>query len=163
MLMPDVREFFSRKVEPFRGTCRIDSCDLSCSEPWQSIPIKNENQQYSKESVMNRLSVISAMVLAASVISTQAVYAAPTSIHTPVNAIYSNAKMVNFTLRNDSSAPLKVMVGNNEMTLQPGKPVNVKLATGQTIVAEETTASNQAGAVLATAIPGLDGATVSVR
>jgi hypothetical protein len=112
---------------------------------------------------MNRLSVISAMVLAASVVSSQAVYAASSPVHTPVNAIYSNAKMVNFTLRNDSSAPLKVKVGDNEMTLLPGKPVNVKLATGQTIVAVEATANNQAGAVLATAIPGLDGATVSVR
>ena len=112
---------------------------------------------------MNCKSVISAMVLAASVVSTQAVYAASTSVHTPVNAIYSNAKMVKFTLRNDSSAPLKVKVGDTEMTLQQGKPVDVKLATGQQIIAVETTATNQAGAVLATAIPGLDGATVSVR
>ena len=112
---------------------------------------------------MNRLSVISAMVLAASVVSTQAVYAASTPVHTPVNAIYSNAKMVSFTLRNDSTAPMKVKVGENEMTLQPGKPVSVKLATGQQIVAVETTATNQAGAVLATAIPGLDGATISVK
>jgi hypothetical protein len=116
-----------------------------------------------KENVMNPKSVMSVMVMAASLVSASAVYAAPTSVHTPVNAIYSNVKMVNFTLRNDSSAPLKVKVGDNEMTLLPGKPVSVKLATGQQIVAVETTASNQAGAVLATAIPGLDGATVSVR
>jgi len=112
---------------------------------------------------MNRRSVFGVMVMAATLVSAQAVYAAPTAVHSPVNAIYSNAKLVKFTLRNDSSAPLKLKVGDNEMTLLPGKPVDVKLATGQQIVAVETTATNQAGTVLATAMPGMDGATVSVR
>ena len=112
---------------------------------------------------MNRQSVLGVLVMAATLVSAQAVYAAPTAVHTPVNAIYAKVKIVKFSLRNVSSAPLKVKVGDNEMTLLPGKPVSVKLATGQQIVAVETTASNQAGAVLATAIPGLDGATVSVR
>ena len=113
--------------------------------------------------LMNRRSVMGVMVMAASLVSTQAVYAASTAVHTPVNAIYVNAKMVTFTLRNDSSAPLKVKVGDNEMTLKPGTPVTVKLSVGQQIVAVEDTAQNKAGAVLATAITGLDGATVSVH
>ena len=112
---------------------------------------------------MNRRSVMGVMVMAAVLVSTQAVYAAPTAVHTPVNAIYSNVKMVKFTLRNDSSAPLKLKVGDAEMTLEPGKPVNVQLAVGQQIVAEETTATNRAGAVLATAMAELNGATISVR
>jgi hypothetical protein len=113
--------------------------------------------------LMNRRSVMGVMVMAASLVSAQAVYAAPTAVRVPVNAIYSNVKMVKFTLRNDSSAPLKVKVGDNEMTLQPGAPVSVSLSVGQQIVAVETTAANKAGDVLATAIVGLSGATVSVR
>jgi len=114
---------------------------------------------------MNRKSVMSVMVMAASLVSASAVYAAPAAVRTPVNAIYSNThgKLVKFSLRNDSSAPLKLMVGDKEMTLAPGKPVAVELASGQKIVAEETTATNKAGDVLATAFDGLNGATVSVR
>jgi hypothetical protein len=114
---------------------------------------------------MNRKSVMSVMVMAASLVSASAVYAAPASVRTPVNAIYSNAngKLVKFSLRNDSSVPLKLKVGDQEMTLAPGKPVDVKLAVGQTVIAEETTATNKAGDVLATAFDGLNGATVSVR
>jgi len=114
---------------------------------------------------MNRKSVMSVMVMAASLVSASAVYAAPAAVRTPVNAIYSNThgKLVKFSLRNDSSAPLKLMVGDKEMTLAPGKPVAVELAEGQKIVAEETTANSKAGDVLATAFDGLNGATVSIR
>jgi hypothetical protein len=112
---------------------------------------------------MNRRSVMGVMVMAAALVSTQAVYAAPTAVHTPVNAIYSNAKMVKFTLRNDSAAPLKLKVGNDDLTLEPGKPVSVSLQVGQQVIAEEATANNKAGAVLTTVIPELNGATVAVR
>jgi hypothetical protein len=114
---------------------------------------------------MKRNTVLGVMVMAATLVSTQAVYAAPATVRTPVNAIYSNThgKLIKFSLRNDSSAPVKLMVGDKEMTLEPGKPVAVQLAEGQKIVAEETTATNKAGDVLATAFDGLNGATVSVR
>ena len=84
---------------------------------------------------MNRRSVFGVMVMAATLVSAQAVYAAPTAVHSPVNAIYANAKLVKFTLRNDSSAPLKLKVGDNEMTLLPGKPVDVMTAEDPTTAA----------------------------
>ena len=112
---------------------------------------------------MNRQSVLGVLVMAATLVSAQAVYAAPTAVHTPVNAIYAKVKIVKFSLRNVSSAPLKVKFGDNEMTLLPNKPVDVSLSVGQQIVAVEETASNKAGTILATAMPELNGATVSVR
>jgi hypothetical protein len=112
---------------------------------------------------MNRHSVLGVMVMAATLVGAQAVYAAPVAFHTPVNAMYASGKMVKFTLLNDSKAPMKVKVGDAEMTLAPGKPVDVKLAVGQQIVNEEATATNKAGVVLATAIAELDGATISVH
>jgi len=112
---------------------------------------------------MSRRFVLGVMVMVVTLVSAQTVYAVSTAVYTPVNAIYANAKMVNFMLRNDSNVPLKLKVGDKEITLLPGKPVDVKLAPGQQIIAEETTATNKAGAVLVTAIPGMDGATVSVR
>jgi len=98
-----------------------------------------------------------------SLANARTVYAAPATLHMPVTAIYANVRMVKFMLRNDSNMLLKLKVGDNEMTLLPGKSIDVKLAPGQQIIAEETTATNKAGTVLTTAIPGMDGATVSVR
>jgi len=95
--------------------------------------------------------------------STQAVYAAPTAVHSPVNAIYSKVKLVKFSLRNDTSAPLKLKIGDNVVTLLPGKPVDVKLADGKQIIAVETTASYDAGSVVAIAAEQLDGTTVAIH
>jgi hypothetical protein len=104
------------------------------------------------------------LVLAASLASTPAVFAAPFGFggHTPVNAA-PKVKNVKFTLRNDSTSPIKVKIGDQEMTLAPGKPVDVKAASGLTVVSEEASATNPAGTVLATVTDVMGGATVVVR
>jgi len=112
---------------------------------------------------MNRKSVMGVMVMAAVLVSTQAVYAAPTAVHSPVNAVYVKIKMVKFSLRNDTSAPLKLKIGDNVVTLQPGTPVDVKVPDGQQIIAVETTANYAAGSVVATAAEQLDGTTVAIH
>jgi hypothetical protein len=112
---------------------------------------------------MNRRSVFGVMLMAASLVSAQAVYAAPTTIHTPVNAIFAKVKLVKFTLRNDTAAPLKLKAGDNEMTLMPGKTLDLKLASGQQIVAVEASASYAAGAVITTVSDQLDGSTLALR
>jgi len=112
---------------------------------------------------MNRKSVMGVMVMAAVLMSTQAVYAAPTAVHSPVNAIYSKVKLVKFSLRNDTSAPLKLKIGSNEVTLLPGKPLDVKVPDGQQIVAVDTTSNYAGGDVIATAAEQLDGTTVAIH
>jgi len=101
--------------------------------------------------------------MAATLVSAQAVYAAPTAVHSPVNAIYVKVKMIKFTLRNDSSAPLKLKIAGNAVTLLPGKPLDVKVPDGQQIVAVDTTSNYAAGDVIATAAEQLDGTTVAIH
>ena len=112
---------------------------------------------------MNRRSVVGVIVMAASLVSAQAMYAAPAAIHAPVNAIFAKGKFVKFTLRNDSAAPLKLKAGDTELTLLPGKPVDVKLTEGQQIVAVEASPNYAAGAVITTVSDQLNGTTLALR
>ena len=112
---------------------------------------------------MKQVSVLSSMVMAAMLVSAQAVYAAPAANYTPVHAFASHVKTVSFTLRNDTKAPMKVKVGENELLLAPGKPLDVKAAVGETVIAEEASATNPAGTVLATVMGTMSGATVVLR
>jgi hypothetical protein len=116
---------------------------------------------------MNRTSVLNVMVMAVALASSQSVFAAPAAApaagHTPVYATSPHTKMVRLTLRNDSNAAMKVKVGDNDMTLEPGKPVDVKIAVGQTVVTEDASATTPAGTLLATVIDGMSGATIVLR
>jgi hypothetical protein len=116
-----------------------------------------------KEKVMKRISVVSSMVMAAVLVSAQAMYAAPAGYYTPVSAFSSHMKKVTFTLRNDSKVPMKVKIGDNELLLAPGKPLDVKAVIGETVVVEEASATQPAGTVLATVMDNMNGATVVVR
>jgi hypothetical protein len=105
------------------------------------------------------------MVLAAVLLAGETVYAAPRAALHPsdVQAKVGKQKMVRFQLRNDSKAPIKVKAGDQELTLEPGKPQQVKLPEGTTVVAEETTPDFAAGTVLATVSPNLTDATLALK
>jgi hypothetical protein len=104
------------------------------------------------------------MVLAVLLLAGETVYAAPKGASdVPARAKATNGKLVKFHLRNDSKTPLKVKVGDAEMTLIPGKETPVKAAEGTTIVAEETTPEFAAGSVLATVSDGLSDATIALK
>jgi hypothetical protein len=112
---------------------------------------------------MIRKSVVTAMVLAASVFATGAVYAAPTSVHSPVHGMFSNQKLISFNLHNATSEPLKVKAGDKEMTLAAGSVTSIKLAAGTKIVASEGSSKYEAGSVLATVSSELKDATVTLN
>jgi len=112
---------------------------------------------------MKRLSVVAAMVLGVSILSTEAMYAAPLAVHTPVHAMFSREKLVKFNLHNATSAPIKVKAGDVEMTLLPGTDTPVKLAVGTKVVVEEATARYSEGSVLAVASSELSDATVKLN
>jgi hypothetical protein len=101
------------------------------------------------------------MVLAASVFTTGAAFAAPASLHSPVHAMLGNQKLISFNLHNATNEPLKVKAGDKEMTLAAGSVTTVKLAPGTKVVTQEATAKYEAGAVLATASPEMKDATVT--
>jgi hypothetical protein len=109
---------------------------------------------------MKRQSVITAMVLGVSILSSEAMFAAPLAVHSPVHAMFSKEKTVKFNLLNATAAPIKVKCGDTEMTLQPGKDVPVKLAVGTKVVVEEASTHYTEGTVLTVVSSELSDATV---
>jgi len=107
----------------------------------------------------------STMVLAAVLMAGESVYAAPlTGLHVPVHAKMGKDKqLVSFHLRNDSKDPLIVKAGKEEMTLEPGKPVDVTLKIGDTVTVAKSTPKFPEGTVLATVNPDLKDTTIALR
>ena len=112
---------------------------------------------------MKRFSVVTAMVLGASLLTSEAMFAAPLAVHSPVHAMFSRDKMVKFNLHNSTNAPIKVKAGDAEMTLAPGTDTPVKLAVGTKIVVSEATAHYTEGSVLAVVSNDLSDATVKLN
>jgi hypothetical protein len=116
-----------------------------------------------KRFVMKKNLVVGSMVMLVSMFASEAVYAAPVAVHSPVHAAFSHSKMVSFSVRNDTKAPFKVKAGANDMTVEPGKTVAVKLAVGDKIVATETTPNYPAGTVIVVTSRDLSDTTVAVN
>ena len=77
--------------------------------------------------------------------------------------MYSREKVVKFNLHNATDAPIKVMAGDTEVTLPPGKDVAMKLPVGSKIVVEEGTAHFTQGTVLAVVSSELGDSTVRLN
>jgi hypothetical protein len=94
-----------------------------------------------------------------------AVYAAPASISPPIHAMFSETKleMVKFSLRNDSGSSMEVKVGDEVMTLVPGKPVSLKLPVGTRIVAVTATEKSAAGSLIEQVMKEHSGATIVIH
>ena len=112
---------------------------------------------------MNRRLVVSAMALAVSMLGTQAVYAAPAHVGSPLHAfVGAKVKLVKFSVRNDSGAPMKLKAGENEVAIEAGKTADMKLAEGTQIVTVEAS-NHEAGSVIATVSSSLAGNTLVLR
>ena len=111
---------------------------------------------------LNRLAVA---VIATSLFAAPAIYAAPASISSPVHAMFSKTKSstVKLNLRNDSGAAIEVKIGDQVMTLDPGKPVSLKLEVGTRIVANTATPNHPAGSLIEEVIKDHDGATIVIH
>ena len=116
-----------------------------------------------EELIMKRLSVVTAMVVGVSLLTSEAMFAAPLAVHTPVHAMFSRDKMVKFNLHNSTDAPIKVKAGDAEMTLMPGKDTPVKLAVGTKVMVAEATPHYAEGSVLTVVSSDLSDATVRLN
>jgi hypothetical protein len=112
---------------------------------------------------MNRRIVFGTMVMAASLLASEAVYAQPAAIRVPVHAIFSKSKMVSFTVRNDSKDAMRLSNGSSETLIAPGKSADFKVADGTKLVAVDTTPSYAAGTVIVTASNAIQDSTVTLR
>lgn len=109
---------------------------------------------------MKRLSVVTAMVLGVSILSSEAMYAAPVAIYSPMHAMYSTGKLVKFNVHNATTAPIKVKAGDADVTLPPGKDVPLKLPVGSKVVVQEASTHYSEGSVLTVVSDDLSEATL---
>ena len=99
--------------------------------------------------------------MAAATLAGQAVYAESAAIPTtPGHATFKSAKRVSFNLRNDSKMAIKVKADDNEVVLEPGKIVPMKLEVGMKVVVEETSPNYPSGKVIAVAATYLSDSTI---
>ncbi len=113
-----------------------------------------------EETNMKRLSVVTAMVLSASLLTSEAMFAMPLAVHAPVHAMLSGQKLVKFNVHNATTAPIKVKAGDAELTLPPGKDVPLKLPVGSKVVVEEASTHYPVGNVLTVVSNDLSEATL---
>jgi hypothetical protein len=113
-----------------------------------------------EEIKMKRLSVITAMVLGVSILTSEAMYAAPVAIYSPMHAMYSTGKLVKFNVHNATTAPIKVKAGDADVTLPPGKDVPLKLPVGSKVVVQEASTHYSEGSVLTVVSDDLSEATL---
>ena len=103
------------------------------------------------------------MVLGASILTSEAMYAAPVAIYSPMHAMFSTEKLVKFNLHNGTDTPIKVKAGDLEMTLLPGKDVPVKLPVGAKVVVEEASTHYTQGSVITVVSQDLNSATLRLN
>jgi hypothetical protein len=109
-----------------------------------------------------RMILATATVIAA-LLTSSAVYAAPTSFHAPLNAMFAKEKTVKLSLRNSSSSSVEVKVGENLMTLAAGQSVSLNLPVGTRIVANSSTSTIQAGTLITEVSKELSGAVLTLK
>jgi hypothetical protein len=59
---------------------------------------------------------------------------------------------IKLNLRNDTGSAMEVKVGDKVMTLDPGKPVSLKVDVGTRIVANSATPNHEVGSLIMTAL-----------
>jgi hypothetical protein len=146
--------------EPLQPSLRNSTHD-ELPEPWQKVPVAILKHRELSMKQNNRFAAV--VIVATSLLSAPAVYAAPASISSPIHAMFSKTKMVKLSLRNDSGAAMDVKVGDKIMTLAPGKPVDLSLPVGTRIVANTATPNHEVGSLIEEVVSEHNGATISIR
>ena len=118
---------------------------------------------------MNRRIVTAAMALSMSVFASQAFAQAfapaattgPNATNTTTMPA-TKGKQISFHLRNDSASVVTIQAGDQQVTVAPGKSINLKLATGTQVTTTSGTAHVAAGGILATVDSNLSGNTLVI-
>jgi hypothetical protein len=129
-----------------------------------SLQLVGARQHLKRGTVVNRYFVMGTIVMAAATLAGQAVYAESAAISTtPGDATFKSAKRVSFNMRNGSKMAIKVKSGDNEVVLEPGKVVSMKLEVVVQVVAEETIPNYPSGMVNADAATYLSDSTITLH
>jgi hypothetical protein len=117
-----------------------------------------------RELCMNRKNYLAVVAVAMSLLASPAVYAAPAGVHSPLHAMFGNpTKPVKINLRNESGAVIELKINDQVMTLEAGKSLDLKLAIGTRILANNTTPTHPAGSLITEICKQHDGATINIR
>jgi hypothetical protein len=109
-----------------------------------------------------RHTFVAIALVATSLLSVPATYAAPRSTPTGLNASTDKAKTISFSLHNKSDVAIKLMVGETPLTVEAGKTISVKLPVGTLITAAEPSKNFKAGDVIVQVATSLNGATIAI-
>ncbi len=117
---------------------------------------------------MNRRLLTAAMALSMSIFASEALAQAfapapatgPNTTTTTTSV--PHGKQISFHLRNDSTSPMTIQAGDQQITVAPGKSITLKLATGTPITTVNGTAHIAPGGILATVDSNLSGNTLVI-
>jgi hypothetical protein len=112
---------------------------------------------------MIRRSLFVAPLAVACLFASQAVYASPVSVLSPVNAMFARSKTIKFELRNASASPMELKAGDTVMTLKAGETLAVNLAPGTRIVTNLASSDHPAGTLVLEVSGSMNGTTVTLR
>ncbi len=92
-------------------------------------------------------------------------YAAPKPATTgeAQGVVAKHGKMVSFMVKNETAGPLSLKLGDEPMTLDPGKMTKVTLPLGARVTFAEASGEHAAGALLAEANGVTKGTTITVH
>jgi hypothetical protein len=119
-------------------------------------------QHPQQESSMKYFRTIVAL-LALYLVTSSALYATPANLDLRVNAMAHKAKVVRFTLLNDSNSPMELKVGDDILRLEAGKSANVKLPVGARVLLNSDTQLHHQGDIVTEVSNSLDGAIVHLK
>ena len=118
---------------------------------------------------MNRRILTATMALSMSVFASQALAqafaSAPATGPNATNSTTAQApkgKQISFHMRNDSTSPVTVQAGDQQITIAPGKSVALKVAQGTQVTTPSGTLHVAAGGILATVDSNLSGNTLVI-
>ncbi len=142
-----------------RAATRVDLSTASFTEPWQ----RSRRNPEHLGAVMNRLLVSVISVAVASMFASEALFAAPSAVYSPVPAMFAKVKTVKFNLRNDSTTPLVLKVAGETVTLDAGVTKAMDLPLGTRIVRQDASAPDGAGALVTQVVKELSGVTIALK
>ncbi|WP_348267438.1 hypothetical protein P8936_17015 [Edaphobacter paludis] len=112
---------------------------------------------------MIRKSLFIAPLAVACLLASQAVYASPVNVLTPVNAMFARSKTIKFELHNASASPMDLKAGDTMMTLKAGETISVNLAPGTRIVTNSANSNHPAGTLVLEVSAAFNGSTITLR
>lgn len=114
---------------------------------------------------MKRTFVVASMVMAAVMVSSQAVaFAEPAAFaNTATHAMSKTAKMVNFKITNNTGADMKVKAGKTEMVIAAGQTQDFTLAKGDEVVCKAKSKHYDYGQVVANVDTDLEGRNITLQ